>query len=583
MKIQKLYNLDESRTIVFREELVTIPEDSDGRVYLTHIPKKGTLNIQTTEGKYFKVIDNGEPLPGEVFCDYREEYDYVSAKGILIFNKSDISKGYGFNIEYVPVASRIDAGVINQLIDFNNIYNDNIWSKDDLLNPENENIILWTAILNRPLLATEDEDGLLSKEDKRKLNDIPAGEISTPLTSLVFTTNSAVPDPTTIQPTYWGDPTNIKLNTGFAVTKTGDNSIAVSLIKNDLIDVLGLTYNYLAALPGATGDDKSPAGPSSENKYVLDSDIRLINARAPLTHQHSIDQIISLEEVLSGKSDINHTHNLTDITGWEQAKGEDGKSPQVEVASTVTLPAGQQAQVINVTGDPFDVQLQFKIPKGADGAMRWEDLTEEQKEQMQIVGDKGDPGIPAAVLVGECHTGEPGTDVIVTGSDPHEVYIGGEVYSASTLNFTIPRGDKGDLGISGAVSVGAVTTTDNNKEAHVVIHPPEIIEIDGVYYNTSKIDFELPRGPRGTASASKLSFSENDARWSEYDEDTELYTLTIRAIGAVPVTMAYESISDGMFEPVVASVNFDYTNVYVKCDHKFSGCVYVEGIEQTGE
>lgn len=574
MITKKLYNLDEGRTEIYTQSFTLTP-DSKGKIYLDHIPLHNTLNIiNTTLGRRITLVDSTDDIPDDcAYFDYREDYDYVAAKGVLIFNSSYAEHNYEFSATYVPVASRIDAAVINELLDFANKYDENIWTKEDLYNPNKNNIVAWEAINNRPELATEETDGLLSKEDKHKLNLYPENFVA-PLTKLQFNNKAEL----ILSAPSWGDNINISLGTGLDIVKTSGVSAMLNLTEQGVRQKAGLTNAYLAALSGATGDDKSTLGPSASNKYVLDQDIRLSDYRHPLAHSHNITDVINLEEILNEKSLKGHTHRASEITGMEEYAGKDGENATIEIDRTITGAPGTEASVENISSSNTHAILRFTIPKGADGAMRWEDLTPEQKEEMKIVGDKGDTGDPAWVKVNSVTTGDPGTDVkIESAGNPTQEYIAGEVYRVNSLNFTIPRGDKGETGIPAATILGKVTTSENNMPAKVVASAPTLKEIDGVLYNVTTVDFELPRGPRGTASASKITFAESNPAWSDIDDD-ENYTLTISAIGAVPVTMAYEDLGNGVYEEVIATVRFDYNNIYIICDHKFSGVIYVEGV-----
>ena len=86
MNLSLLYNLDESRLEVFEEDIV-VPESR--KVYLKHIPKLNTLYITD-----ITLIFDGEPLTGQALFDYRAEYDYVAAKGILIFSQGDVGSTF---------------------------------------------------------------------------------------------------------------------------------------------------------------------------------------------------------------------------------------------------------------------------------------------------------------------------------------------------------------------------------------------------------------------------------------------------------------------------------------------------------
>ena len=136
MNLSPLYNLDESRTSVYEQDF-TVP--STKKVYLDHIPKKDTLAITG-----ITLIFSGEPLTGQALFDYRADYDYVAAKGILIFAANDV--GGTFHARYIPVASRVDASTINELIRVGNYIDGNVWTKSELLDAATGEVIDWGVI-----------------------------------------------------------------------------------------------------------------------------------------------------------------------------------------------------------------------------------------------------------------------------------------------------------------------------------------------------------------------------------------------------------------------------------------------------
>ena len=126
---------------------------------------------------------------------------------------------------------------------------------------------------------------------------------------------------------------------------------------------------------------------------------------------------------------------LTDLSGAQGIQGETGaQGPQGPKGDTgtgisnITIAAGSVASdggqnyTLTVTKtDGTSVPLTFKAPKGN-------------------AGTDGAPGAAATVTVGSVTTGQPGTEAVVTN---------GGTSAAAVLNFTIPRGDKGETGETG--------------------------------------------------------------------------------------------------------------------------------------
>lgn len=77
------------------------------------------------------------------------------------------------------------------------------------------------------------------------------------------------------------------------------------------------------------------------------------------------------------------------------------------------------------------------------------------------MGPQGVPGAAATVTVGTTQTGEAGSEASVQN-------VG--TTSAAVLNFTIPRGEKGDTGAAGpGVSVGSGTPSDPGQTGECYI------------------------------------------------------------------------------------------------------------------
>lgn len=100
-------------------------------------------------------------------------------------------------------------------------------------------------------------------------------------------------------------------------------------------------------------------------------------------------------------------------------------------------------------------------------------------------GPQGVDGSAATVSVGTVTTGEAGSSASVTNSG---------TLSAATLNFTIPRGDKGDTGLQGnpgaaaTVGVGTTTTGAAGSSASVT---------NSGTSSAATLNFTIPRGDTG--------------------------------------------------------------------------------------
>ena len=110
-------------------------------------------------------------------------------------------------------------------------------------------------------------------------------------------------------------------------------------------------------------------------------------------------------------------------------EGPAGEAATVEVGTVTTGAAGTDASVVNV-GTETAAVLDFTIPKGEKG----------EKGDTGEDGQTGPAGEAATVEVGTVTTGPAGTGARV-------VNVGTE--TAAVLNFTIPKGEKGDPGTSG--------------------------------------------------------------------------------------------------------------------------------------
>lgn len=138
------------------------------------------------------------------------------------------------------------------------------------------------------------------------------------------------------------------------------------------------------------------------------------------------------------------------------AKGANGITPTLRVGSTSTGNAGTNATV-TMTDSNNVYTLNFVIPKGDKGDTGAAGAAGAKGQD----GAKGADGITPTLRVGTVTTLAAGSNATVTMSENNNVY---------TLNFGIPKGNKGDTGASGGsgettvinptITIGTVTSGD---------------------------------------------------------------------------------------------------------------------------
>lgn len=183
-------------------------------------------------------------------------------------------------------------------------------------------------------------------------------------------------------------------------------------------------------------------------------------------------------------------------------KGDTGAAATITVGATTTGPAGSNANVVN-SGTSSAAILDFTIPQGAKGDKGDKGDTGEQGPQgdqgpqgsQGPKGDTGDTGptgpagSAATITVGTTTTGNPGTNASVTNSGTS---------SAAVFNFTIPRGNTGATGPQGpdgdaaTITVGTVTTGAPGTSATVV---------NSGTSSAAVLDFTIPRGDKGESGS----------------------------------------------------------------------------------
>jgi hypothetical protein len=112
--------------------------------------------------------------------------------------------------------------------------------------------------------------------------------------------------------------------------------------------------------------------------------------------------------------------------GQQGPPGQPGASATIGIQSTVTLPAGSQATVVN-NGTASAAELAFGIPQGQPGIQG-------------VPGEQGEPGAAATIGIAGTTTLDAGSQATVSNQGTS---------SAAQLLFGIPKGDQGDPGVKG--------------------------------------------------------------------------------------------------------------------------------------
>ena len=214
-------------------------------------------------------------------------------------------------------------------------------------------------------------------------------------------------------------------------------------------------------------------------------------AQLDAAYQHSqtdnVTDITEIENTISTyvtahKEELKGDKGDKGDTGAKGEKGDTGANgitPTLKIGSTSTGNAGTNASV-TMTDNNNVYTLNFVIPKGdkGDTGVKGQD------------GAKGADGITPTLRVGTVTTLAAGSNATVTMSENNNVY---------TLNFGIPKGNKGDTGASGGsgettvinptITIGTVTNGDTASAT---------ITGDSPNYTLNLV---LPKGDKGDAGA----------------------------------------------------------------------------------
>ena len=245
----------------------------------------------------------------------------------------------------------------------------------------------------------------------------------------------------------------------------GTNSAQLYIMKSvDSVDkvITMIEFNYI--VKPANYKELAPASKDSDSLYI--------------SLRNDVDSILSkIEngEIGSGGSGMTPTQKEQLATAYNHAMTDAVTTTDV-VNSAVTTYV--EANKDTLKGD-----------KGDTGA----------KGDKGDAGAKGADGITPTLRVGSTSTGNAGTNANVTMTDNNNVY---------TLNFVIPKGDKGDAGAKGAdgakgtdgitptLKVGTVTTLAAGSNATVTMSKNN---------NEYTLNFGIPKGNKGDTGASGSS------------------------------------------------------------------------------
>ena len=207
----------------------------------------------------------------------------------------------------------------------------------------------------------------------------------------------------------------------------------------------------------------------------------------------------------SGGSGMTATQKEQLATAYNHAMSDAVTTTEVVNSTVATYVEANKGTLKGDKGDKGDNGA--KGDKGDKGdPFTYSDFTPEQLAALKgSKGDKGDKGeagangkdgITPTLRVGSTSTGNAGTNANVTMTDSNNVY---------TLNFVIPRGDKGEAGVKGqdgakgadgitpTLKVGTVTTLAAGSNATVTMSKNN---------NEYTLNFGIPKGNKGDTGAS---------------------------------------------------------------------------------
>ena len=277
----------------------------------------------------------------------------------------------------------------------------------------------------------------------------------------------------------------------------GTNSAQLYIMKSvDSVDkvITMIEFNYI--VKPANYKELAPASKDSDSLYIsLRNDV------------DNILQMIENGEIGGGSGGTGMTSTQREqlATAYNHAMTDAVTTTEVVNSAVATY---VEANKDTLKGDKGDTGA--KGDKGEKGdPFTYSDFTPEQLAALKgAKGDKGDKGdagakgangITPTLRVGSTSTGNTGTNANVTMTDSNNVY---------TLNFVIPKGAKGDAGAKGqdgakgadgitpTLKVGTVTTLAAGSNATVTMSKNN---------NEYTLNFGIPKGNKGDTGASGSS------------------------------------------------------------------------------
>ena len=272
----------------------------------------------------------------------------------------------------------------------------------------------------------------------------------------------------------------------------GTNSAQLYIMKSvDSVDkvITMIEFNYI--VKPANYKELAPASKDSDSLYI--------------SLRNDVDSILSkIEngEIGSGGSGMTVTQKEQLATAYNHAMSDAVTTTDIVNSAVATYVEANKDTLKGDKGDKGGTGA--KGDKGEKGdPFTYSDFTPEQLAALKgAKGDKGDTGAKGAngitptLRVGSTSTGNAGTNANVTMTDNNNVY---------TLNFVIPRGDKGDAGAKGeagvkgadgitpTLKVGTVTTLAAGSNATVTMSENN---------NEYTLNFGIPKGNKGDTGAS---------------------------------------------------------------------------------
>lgn len=155
-----------------------------------------------------------------------------------------------------------------------------------------------------------------------------------------------------------------------------DNMDLSGLIPQELLDDIddlkedSHTHNNKSVLDGLTQSHVDSIG--LNNDHRLNSSIHVTNTQKDSWNAKPTQQ--QLTDGLSGKSDVNHTHQISDVEGLAEAleviepeKGDKGDKGDTPIFSVGTVEIGEELQIDVDVSIPELPILNFTVPVGEDG------------------------------------------------------------------------------------------------------------------------------------------------------------------------------------------------------------------------